>query len=85
MHISSTGVFKILSELVLTKIMSLGTRILTFLLGTEIDDFGCSVCFRGVLKPCQTSLLELFCENSERLLTVTYFRKNLHFRCMTGF
>ena len=35
-------------------------------------------------KPCQTSKMEVFCENVQRLLTVNYCRKTLHFRYLRG-
>ena len=34
---------------------------------------------------CQTSAMELLCENSQQLKTVTHFRKKLHHRSLSGF
>ena len=53
-------IFEKLSNLGLTEIMSLETRVLNI----EVGNFYCPVCFRGILDSRQTSLLELFYENS---------------------
>ena len=37
------------------------------------------------LRPCQASVIELFCENSEWILVVTCLHKKLHHRSLTGF
>ena len=36
-------------------------------------------------KPCQTSKMERFCENSQQLKATNYFYKTLHIWCFTGF
>ena len=37
------------------------------------------------LEPCQTSLMESFCEKSQQLKAVTYCYKKLYHRSLTGF
>ena len=37
------------------------------------------------LEHCQTSVMELLCEKSQRLKALTYFWKKLQHRCLTRF
>ena len=44
-----------------------------------------TVCQEPYLEPNQKSMVELFCQNSERLFAVNFFRKNSHHKCLTVF